>query len=232
MRLVKIFMFYETTKEIWDAAKETYSNSDNTSEIFEIKSVLHDLRQGDLTMTQYFNTLNRHWQQLDVFEELEWKCTEDSIKYKKVVENERIFKCLLGLNKNLDKVRGRVLSTKPLPSIREAFSEVQREKSRKILMLGNFTKQPPPKVQLWSLEGLTSQAMTTSEKVGLGVTTVKDLDTLKRHFARYTANLQTGNHPDTNMTAKVGDTWLPEKRLNDRICRLQQRTNGVITKAD
>ena len=38
------FMYYGTAKEIWNAAKETYSNVDNTSVIFEIKSLLHDLR--------------------------------------------------------------------------------------------------------------------------------------------------------------------------------------------
>lgn len=38
------FMYYETAAEIWKAAKETYSNVDNTSAIFEIKSLLHELR--------------------------------------------------------------------------------------------------------------------------------------------------------------------------------------------
>jgi hypothetical protein len=54
------FLLYETTKEIWDAARETYSSSENTSELFKIKATLRDLRQGDLSVTQYFNTLCRH----------------------------------------------------------------------------------------------------------------------------------------------------------------------------
>lgn len=62
-------MYYDTAKEMWDAVKETYSNVDNTSAIFEIKSILHDLRQDDRLVTEYFNTLNRHWQQLDVYDE-------------------------------------------------------------------------------------------------------------------------------------------------------------------
>ena len=32
------FMYFSTAKEIWDAAQETYSDVDNTSAIFEIKS--------------------------------------------------------------------------------------------------------------------------------------------------------------------------------------------------
>ena len=54
------FLFYGTAKEIWDAARETYSNYENTSEIFEIEATLHDLRQGDLSVTQYFNILSHH----------------------------------------------------------------------------------------------------------------------------------------------------------------------------
>ncbi|KAL6349705.1 hypothetical protein AAG906_041112 [Vitis piasezkii] len=74
------FLLYGTTKEIWDATKETYSNNENTLELFEVESVLHDFRQGELTVTQYFNTLNRYWQQLDLFEEHNWSCPGDGIR--------------------------------------------------------------------------------------------------------------------------------------------------------
>ena len=119
------FMFYKTTNEIWDAAKETYSDNKNTSDLFEIKGLLNDLRQRKSTVTQYFNTLNQYWQQLDFFNSDKFGCPECSLKYKKIVENERIFKFLFGLNQNLDEVRGKVLGIKPLPSIREAISKVR-----------------------------------------------------------------------------------------------------------
>ncbi|KAK3015974.1 hypothetical protein RJ639_007262 [Escallonia herrerae] len=73
---------------------------------------------------------------LDIFEKITWDCQLDKKKYDKIVEKERIFKLLLGLNKDLDEVRGRILGTKPLPSLREAFSEVRREESRKKIMMG------------------------------------------------------------------------------------------------
>ena len=83
--------------------------------MFEIKSQLLELQQGDLNMTQYYSILSQYWQKLDMFKELERDCTSD--KYQKIVEKERIFTFLVGLSKNLDEVRGRVLSTKPLPSL-------------------------------------------------------------------------------------------------------------------
>ena len=57
------FLLYSTAKEIWDAARETYSSSENTTELFEAESILHDLRQGDSSDTQYFNSLTHYWQQ-------------------------------------------------------------------------------------------------------------------------------------------------------------------------
>ncbi|KAJ1426515.1 hypothetical protein SESBI_10259 [Sesbania bispinosa] len=72
------FMYYDTAKEMWDAVKETYSNVDNTSAVFEIKSILHDLRQSDFSITEYFNTLSRHWQQLDMPSEVKQTKNLDS----------------------------------------------------------------------------------------------------------------------------------------------------------
>ncbi|RVW94908.1 Retrovirus-related Pol polyprotein from transposon TNT 1-94 [Vitis vinifera] len=91
------FLLFGTAKDIWDAAKETYSSSENTSELFQVESALHDFRQGEQSVTQYYNTL----------------------------------------------IRGRIMGIKPLPSLREAFSEVRREESRKKVMMGS-KEQPTP----------------------------------------------------------------------------------------
>ena len=56
------FLLFEMAKEIWDAAKETFSTTDNTAELFAVEGILHDLRQGEETVTQYFTKLTRLWQ--------------------------------------------------------------------------------------------------------------------------------------------------------------------------
>ncbi|RVW45480.1 Retrovirus-related Pol polyprotein from transposon TNT 1-94 [Vitis vinifera] len=151
------FLLFGTAKDIWDAAKETYSSSENTSELFQVESVLHDFRQGDQSVTQYYNTLTRYWQQLDLFETHSWKCSDDAATYRQIVEQKRLFKFFLGLNRELDDVRGRIMGIKPLPSLREAFSEVRREESRKKVMMGS-KEQPAPTLDAsalaaWSFNG-------------------------------------------------------------------------------
>ena len=116
--------------------KEIYSSNENTSELFEIEGTLHDLRQGDSSLTLYFNMLSRYWQQVDMFEQHEWFCPDDVALYKEIVQKKKFFMFFKGLNKDLNEVRGRILGTKALPSIEEAFSEVCQEESRRKMMLG------------------------------------------------------------------------------------------------
>eukprot|EP00257_Ricinus_communis_P028206 XP_025015620.1 uncharacterized protein LOC112536923 [Ricinus communis] len=55
---------------------------------------------------------------------------------KKKVEDDRIFKFLMGLNVEFDEVIGRIIGRQPLSSIGEVFAEVRREESRRLVMLG------------------------------------------------------------------------------------------------
>ena len=89
------FMYYKISKEIWDATRETNSNKDNTSTVFEIKGILHDLKQGDLPVTDYFNMSVCYWQQLDMLEDVNWSCANDGRQYKQIQEKERAYKLLL-----------------------------------------------------------------------------------------------------------------------------------------
>ncbi|KAL4319272.1 hypothetical protein GQ457_18G001240 [Hibiscus cannabinus] len=70
-----------------------------------------------------------------MYELNEWKCADDITFYKKLTNQKWIFRFLSGLNKEFDDARSRILATKPLPPVCEAFSEIRREESRRTLML-------------------------------------------------------------------------------------------------
>ena len=46
------FLFHKTAYEIWDSAHHTYSNQSNTAHLFDIEMRLHDLKQGEMLVTQ------------------------------------------------------------------------------------------------------------------------------------------------------------------------------------
>ena len=77
-----------------------------------------------------------------MFESHQWKCPEDNALYRKIVEQKRVFKFLMVLNKDLDDVRGKVMGTKPLPSLREVFSKACHEERKKKVMMGGPHSSP------------------------------------------------------------------------------------------
>ena len=130
------YMCYHTIKELWDNINQMYSDLGNQSQVYELTLKLGEIRQSEYTVTKYFNSLKRLWQDLDLFNDYEWKSSENFKHFKKTVEDNRIFKFLIGLNVEFDEVKGMIIGRQSIPSIREVFSEVRREESRCLVMLG------------------------------------------------------------------------------------------------
>ena len=130
------YLCYSTAKELWENVSQMYSDLGNQSQIYELTIKLGEIRQGEDSITKYFNSLKRLWQDLDLFNDYEWKSPVDCNHNRKLVEDHRIYKFLAGLNIEFDEVRGRIIGRQPLPSIGEVFSEVRREESRRNVMLG------------------------------------------------------------------------------------------------
>lgn len=133
------FILYSTAADIWKAAKELYSQTDNVAEIYELETQVSEIKQGDQSVSAYYSQLTLIWQQIDTYETHNWGLPADALAFKKFIETKRVFRFLQGLHKDFDSVRSRVLSTKPFPSLNSAFSEVRLEESRIKVMMGGQT---------------------------------------------------------------------------------------------
>jgi len=151
-KIGRTYLLYKTAKEVWDAVQEIYSDFENTVQCFEIRSAIRNTKQGTLGVPDYYNTLMELWKEMDLFYDPKWDYSTDSLKYSKMLEQERIFDFLQGLNADLDEVRGWLLGAKPLPSLREVFVEVRSEESRKRVMLQNM------------VDSNTTSALTTTKR--------------------------------------------------------------------
>ncbi|KAH1039522.1 hypothetical protein J1N35_041265 [Gossypium stocksii] len=47
----------QNAKDVWDVVKDTYSNLENASQIFELKIKLWKARQGEKEVTFYYNEM-------------------------------------------------------------------------------------------------------------------------------------------------------------------------------
>ena len=88
-----------------------------------------------MSIMKYFNTISKLWQELDLYQTITWHYTKDDQLFLAIQERDCIFDFLQGLNVDLDEVRGRILGTKPLPTVNEAFAIVRRKESRKHVMM-------------------------------------------------------------------------------------------------
>nr|KYP46491.1 hypothetical protein KK1_031896 [Cajanus cajan] len=111
LKIGRTYLFCKIAHEIWTTVQEMYSDLQNSTQYFEIRSALCNTQK-----------------EMDLFYTVSWKCFEDKLLYDQMLEKERVFDFRQG-TKELDEVRGWILGLKPLPSLKEAFAMVRREES-------------------------------------------------------------------------------------------------------
>ncbi|RDY08178.1 hypothetical protein CR513_07627, partial [Mucuna pruriens] len=63
-------MFYSSICEIWENLIETYSMKKDSGACYDIESKIFNSRQGTLSITKYYGTLNGLWIELDQYQRL------------------------------------------------------------------------------------------------------------------------------------------------------------------
>nr|CAD1824840.1 unnamed protein product [Ananas comosus var. bracteatus] len=96
---------------------------------------MHETKQGDATIAQYFAKLSSLWQELDYYQDFQAECPDDAAKFQKLIEKERVYDFLADLQAEFDPIRVQVLGRDPFPSLREAYAYVQQEESRRNVMI-------------------------------------------------------------------------------------------------
>ncbi|RDX90661.1 hypothetical protein CR513_27453, partial [Mucuna pruriens] len=116
------YMFYSSVREIWENLIETYSMKEDSAACYDIESKIFNSRQGTLSVTEYYGTLNGLWIELDQYQGLKM-CKVDSVAYTRLVEMGRIFKFLHGLNFEYDPIQIQILGKKKLTSLCEKLDD-------------------------------------------------------------------------------------------------------------
>ena len=63
-------------------------------------------------MIEYYNLMKSLWQEMNYYQNIQMKCSEDTAMLRKFLEREWIFKFLAGLNIEFDQVQVLVLERK------------------------------------------------------------------------------------------------------------------------
>ena len=107
--------------------------------IFQIKSQIQKMKQSTSSITNYYNNLWGLLAELDLYQNLEMESATNTKKLRNLLEMERVFQFLLGLNYEFDRVCNHVLSRQPFPDLDEAFTLLRSAQNQQELLSSKQT---------------------------------------------------------------------------------------------
>lgn len=97
LEISDICMFLDTAKEVWEFVQETYSKVNDVVQIYEIKMKMLGIKQGTHVVTEYSNYLKGLWQEMNLYQNIQMKCSDDASLLKRFSKKDRIYDFLVGL---------------------------------------------------------------------------------------------------------------------------------------
>ncbi|KAG8657892.1 hypothetical protein MANES_03G091160v8 [Manihot esculenta] len=125
------FVFCKNAKILWDELKHSYGES-NGPMIYQIERDIAGYKQGSNSVTEYYTSLKKKWDELLCLAPLP-VCCETGTAIIDYDNNRRLMQFLMGLGDEYDNVKNQILLQDPLPSINKAYSMIMSvEKQREV----------------------------------------------------------------------------------------------------
>lgn len=104
----------------------------NLPRTYNLTQEIQDLRQGSLTLSDYYTQLKTLWDQLDSIKDLDDPCTcGKATRLQQKAERAKTVKFLAGLNDSYAIVRRRIIAKKILPSLVEVYNLLDQDDSQR-----------------------------------------------------------------------------------------------------
>ena len=87
-KVARQYRLLNTAEKIWQAAKSSYSHLRNDARLFELRLKVRTLKQGEMTVSDYFSEIDSLWQELDYYQDFQADCIGDTVKFQQMLENE------------------------------------------------------------------------------------------------------------------------------------------------
>lgn len=108
--IAESILWMDTVHKIWKELQDRY-HQDDIFRVLDLQEEIFTLRQGDSSITQYFTSLKKPWQELEIFRPIPQclctiKCSFTLLStIKQYHENDYVIRFLKGLNEQYSTVR-------------------------------------------------------------------------------------------------------------------------------
>ncbi|KAF7807674.1 uncharacterized protein G2W53_039835 [Senna tora] len=139
--LAETFMFCRSSRQLWQEIEERYGVKSGPK-FYQLQQELASLRQGNDSVTTYYNKIHRYWDELHRLRPTPrcfcGKCScEFNKKLNEMEAGTKLVQFLMGLNQIFEVIRSQILSLDPLPSVNKAFSLVVNVETEKEINSGH-----------------------------------------------------------------------------------------------
>ncbi|XP_034930686.2 uncharacterized protein [Populus alba] len=133
--LVGNFIRFPTAKQVWESIATTYFDGNDKSQVYDLKRRVTRMKQNGESIEGYYNCLQGLWREIDYRRPNPMECAIDVQRHNTLLQEDRVYVFLDGLDDRLDKIRSDVLQLQPFPSVEQAYAYVRREDIRQSVML-------------------------------------------------------------------------------------------------
>jgi hypothetical protein len=120
---------------VWDAIATICFIGIDLSQVYELQHRITQMPQREGSTEKYYNDLQEVWCEIDFQRLNPMECAIDIQKYNSLIQEERVFIFLDGLDDRLDNIRNDILQLKPFLIIEQAYAHVRREDTRQAVMI-------------------------------------------------------------------------------------------------
>ena len=78
LEISRTCMFLSTAEEIWESMCHTYSKGRDAAQMFELKTRIHNTKQGILFIIEYYTVIKGFWLELYQYQSLRMKFSIDA----------------------------------------------------------------------------------------------------------------------------------------------------------
>jgi hypothetical protein len=111
--------------------------------VYDLRRRVTRLKQTGGSLEKYFTDLQGLWREIDFRCPNPMECVGDIQRYNDMLQEDRVYSFLDGLDDKLDNIRNDILQMRPFPTIEQAYAHVRREAVRQTVMSNNGPSDNP-----------------------------------------------------------------------------------------
>ena len=102
--LIGNFIQFPITKLVWDSIATTYFDGSDTSQAYDLRRCVTQLKQAGGSLEKYYNDFQGLWREIDFRRPNPMECEVDIHNYNLLFQEDKVYVFLDGLDDRLDKI--------------------------------------------------------------------------------------------------------------------------------